>query len=330
MEALLHGPAWVRYSARIELLGEDPGSATALRDYREMAEDSGIRILLAELAGWPGGALKRHNDAGHLLHKLCFLVDIGLKADVPEIRGVLGRIAERRSAEGPFQIILNISEHYGGTGQDTWVWMLCDAPLLLYALHEFGYNNILAARRGVEALVALNSGAGWPCASCPEMGKFRGPGRKDDPCPQATLLMLKLLARFDEYRDSPQARNGAEALLSLWERRREKRPYLFGMGTDFCKLKAPLIWYDILHVMDVLSQFHWLLGDDRLLEMAGILSGKPAPESFFTPESVYKAWSGWEFGQKKAPSLWVTFLVERILKRLPGINNESIIESNQG
>jgi len=32
----------------------------------------------------------------------------------------------------------------------------------------------------------------------------------------------------------------------LWEKRREQKHYLFAMGTDFNKLKAPLIWFDIL------------------------------------------------------------------------------------
>jgi hypothetical protein len=34
------------------------------------------------------------------------------------------------------------------------------------------------------------------------------------------------------------------------------------------------------------------------------------------PESVWQAWQDWEFGQKREPSRWVTFLVLRINKRL--------------
>jgi hypothetical protein len=33
-------------------------------------------------------------------------------------------------------------------------------------------------------------------------------------------------------------------------------------------------------------------------------------------ESVWKAWSEWEFGQKKNPSFWVTLLAYRILERM--------------
>ncbi|MDO8491802.1 MAG: hypothetical protein Q7T04_07300, partial [Dehalococcoidia bacterium] len=156
---------------------------------------------------------------------------------------------------------------------------------------------------------------GWPCAVSPELGKFRGPGRKDDPCPYATLVMLKALSQMPEWRDSDACHSGAEALLTLWSERRKRHPYMFFMGTDFCKLKAPLVWYDILHVTDVLTRFSWLLGDARLQEMVGIVKAKTNEDGLFTAESAWKAWSEWDFGQKREPSPWLTFLVQRMLRR---------------
>jgi hypothetical protein len=88
------------------------------------------------------------------------------------------------------------------------------------------------------------------------------------------------------------------------------------MGTDFRKLKAPFVWYDILHVLDVLSQFSWLKGDARLVDMAGVVKSKADAEGRFTPESEWQPWRGWDFGQKKQPSRWLTFLVTRSLNRL--------------
>ncbi len=44
---------------------------------------------------------------------------------------------------------------------------------------------------------------------------------------------------------------------------------MFFMGTDFSKLKAPLVWYDLLHVLDVLSNYPNYRNDPRLLSMAG-------------------------------------------------------------
>ena len=50
------------------------------------------------------------------------------------------------------------------------------------------------------------------------------------------------------------------------------------MGTDFRKLKVPFVWYDLLHVLDVLTQFPWLGHDPRLREMAGLLASKADAE----------------------------------------------------
>jgi len=88
------------------------------------------------------------------------------------------------------------------------------------------------------------------------------------------------------------------------------------MGTDFRKIKAPFIWYDILHVLDVLSQFEWTRNDSRLIDMAEIMKSKANGEGKYTPESVWRAWKDWDFGQKKLPSRWLTFLVLNIFKRL--------------
>jgi hypothetical protein len=90
---------------------------------------------------------------------------------------------------------------------------------------------------------------------------------------------------------------------------------MFYMGTDFRKLKAPYVWYDLLHVIEVLTQFPWLCGDPRLSEMRDLLASKADADGRFTPESVWMYWKGWEFGQKKVPSRWVTLLAWRALGR---------------
>jgi hypothetical protein len=128
--------------------------------------------------------------------------------------------------------------------------------------------------------------------------------------------MLQALAQLPAWRDSATCRTGAEALLGLWQQRKERKPYLFGMGSDFAKLKAPLVWYDVLHVLDVLTHFAWLRSDARLHEMAGIVRSKADAEGRFTPESIWTAWKDWEFGQKREPSRWLTLIARRALARL--------------
>jgi len=75
------------------------------------------------------------------------------------------------------------------------------------------------------------------------------------------------------------------------------------------------VWYDLLHVCEVLTQFPHLRGDPRLEEMLALLRGKADAEGKFTPESVWQAWKAWEFGQKKVPSRWLSLLAQRVLAR---------------
>ena len=130
--------------------------------------------------------------------------------------------------------------------------------------------------------------------------------------------MLKALSALPAWRDGPEARTGCETLLGLWSESRAQHPYQFYMGTDFRKLKAPLVWYDLLHVLDVLSRYPHLRQDPRLREMAELLEAQADEEGRFTAQSVWRAWSQWEFGQKREPSRWLTFLAWRIRKRLAG------------
>lgn len=316
IEWLLEGPAWVEHRARVDLLEESEDSPQVIAARQAMIDNPQVQDLLAELSGWPGPVLNNHKNAGHPIHKLAFLADLGLRADDPGMGEIIERVMRHQTPEGPFQILVNIPKHFGGTGEDQYAWMLCDAPLVLYALCAFGLGNDPRVRAAAQYLVDLIRDNGWPCAAAAEMGKFRGPGRKTDPCPYANLVMLKALAQMPAWIDSPAAHTGAETLLSLWEKRRETRPYLFGMGTDFGKLKAPLVWYDILHVLDVLVRFPWLRGDERLVEIAQAVVSRVDNQGLFTAASVWKAWGGWEFGQKRSPSRWVTVLSRRALKRL--------------
>jgi hypothetical protein len=313
---LLGSISWVKYRTLVDALGKPENSPEAQSARRSILADQSIQSIISDLQAWPGPPITRHNDSAHLLHKLAFLADLGLKASDPGMNEVITLILGRQSTEGSFQVLANISPHFGGTGKDQLGWMLCDAPTILYALVKLGLGEDKSVQKAAQHLASLSTDNGWLCVVSPEMGKFHGPGRRTDPCPYATLIALKALAQFAEWRDSPVCRQGAEALLSLWDQRKERRPYLFAMGTDFAKLKAPLVWYDILHVIETLTLFPWLLKDRRLLEMADIVKSKADAQGRFTPESVWMPWKGWDFGQKKTPSPYITLQAMRILMRL--------------
>lgn len=313
---LLEGDPWVEYRTRLDLLKQTETQPEVICAREAMLTHPKIQSLLQELQNWPGIVISSHKSAGQQFHKLSFIADLGLTKKDPYMEGIIKKVFEYKTEEGPFGLPTNVPVHFGGSGKTEWAWALCDAPINVYALAKFGLHEDLQVKKAAKYLANLVRDNGWPCAVSKELGKFRGPGRKDEPCPYATLVMLKLLLQFDDFKDGKEAHIGTECLLNLWSKSRELHPYIFYMGTDFRKLKAPFIWYDIVHVLDTLSQFSWLKADSRLQDMVQVVTSKVDREGKFKPESEWTAWKGWDFGQKKEPSRWLTFLVYRILSRL--------------
>ena len=66
---------------------------------------------------------------------------------------------------------------------------------------------------------------------------------------------------------------------------------------------------------EVLSRFPEIHNDSRFQEMVSTLTDQADPEGRYTASSMYMAWKGWSFANKKEPSPWLTFLVLRILQR---------------
>jgi hypothetical protein len=114
----------------------------------------------------------------------------------------------------------------------------------------------------------------------------------------------------------PAMESAVEAV--LWRRGPEcaRKVCLFGIGRKFRWLKYPFVWYDILHVTDVLSRFPFVRADARSREMVGTITAQADEEGLYTTGSMYMAWKGWSFANKKIPSPWLTFLVLRLRKRV--------------
>jgi hypothetical protein len=278
--------------------------------------------LFSDLSTWGDRPLKRHNDASHSIYKLSTLAEFGLRADdalpgsTVGMSDIVDAVMSHQASEGALQTVVNIPERFGGTGQDAWSWMACDAPTLLYSLLALGLGSDPRTQSAVDHLVSLVHENGWRCAAAPELGRFKGPGRKDDPCPIANVYALRALTQIPELAESPPVRKGAEMLLGQWERQGERKLYLFGIGTDFRKLKFPFVWYNILHVVEALSYCPFVHTDQRFIEMVRLITDQADENGRYTASSMYRAWKGWSFADKGNPSPWLTFLVLRIQKRI--------------
>jgi hypothetical protein len=319
LDRLLAAEPWTAYAAasRLGFPPADAGRSSRLEALRTASVASPlVRGLAVELGAWPGKAISSHKSAEQLFHKLSLAAELGLRRGDPGADAAAARAMKRRSAEGPFGLQMNISPAHGGSGENLWAWALCDVPVTIRALARMGWASEPALLESADYLAGLERPeGGWPCAVSKSLGSFRGPGKKGDPCPYATLVMLELLLDLPGRSGSPAVRRAADCLLGLWERSREDHPYIFYMGTDFRKLKAPLIWYDLLHVLEALSKVRGIEKDERLAEMLDLLEAKAGPDLLFTPESAYQAYKAFDFGQKKEPSLYLSALALGILAR---------------
>jgi hypothetical protein len=293
---------WTRYRTLVDLLARPDDDVEAQDARAAMLAHPQVKRLIAEAAAWPGHALKRHNDASHLIYRLSTLADFGVRHDDPGIPTATEALLAHQSEEGAFQSMINVPK-------------ACDAPTLLYALLAMDLGGDSRVRRAVDQLLSLAEDNGWRCRASPQLGQFKGPGRRADPCPIANVYALKALSQVPELIDHPAARTGAETLLWHWEHQGERKIYMFGIGTDFRKLKYPLVWYDILHVVDVLSRFPFVLADPRFEAMLEAITRQADEMGRYTASSMYRAWKGWSFADKKRPSPWLTFLVHRIQQR---------------
>jgi hypothetical protein len=313
---------WTRYRTLVDLLDRPEQDPEVKASRTEMLAHPRVQKLAGEVGTWGAEPFKRHNDASYPIYSLSTLADFGLCiSDSGELRGLgsgIDRVLSHQAPEGSFETLVSIPQRFGGTGEGAWTWILCDAPTLLYSLLAMGMGDDLRVQEAVGHLVGTANESGWRCTASPGMGGFRGPGRKSDPCPMANVYALKALAQVPELLDSAPVRTGAEMLLGHWERQDERKMYLFGIGTDFRKLKYPYVWYDILHVAEVLSRFRLVHGDKRMYEMVAEIMDQADEEGRFKANSMYRSWQGWSFADKKRPSPWLTFLCCRILKRVYG------------
>ena len=135
---------WTRYRTLVDLLDQRPNTAEARAARAEMLAHPQVQALIAETATWGDRPFKRHNDASYPIYKFSTLADFGVRADDGKVTGLaagIKAVLAHQSPEGAFQSLVNISKTFGGTGEDMWAWMLCDAPTLLYALLSMGLGK---------------------------------------------------------------------------------------------------------------------------------------------------------------------------------------------
>jgi hypothetical protein len=187
---------------------------------------------------------------------------------------------------------------------------------LVEALAKLGYGEDPRVSKAYEWMIdrIRLDGGFW----CKKTGLPGGPREAEPSCAYATLCVLGALVQHPEYRHGEAASQAAAFLLSCWDNRGKIKyaGHDSQVGRGWSALKYPFTDYKILKYMDTMSLCSPVVKDARMLEMASVLAEKADPDGRFRAESIHKAWSEFDFGQKRAPSRWISLLAYRIFKRL--------------
>jgi len=87
-----------------------------------------------------------------------------------------------------------------------------------------------------------------------------------------------------------------------------KSLYYFGRSKQFWTFKYPFVWYNALYLSDVLSRFLFIKKSPLLKDCVDWIVDAQDEYGRFKPASIYMPYLGWDFGNKKQPSPWITFL----------------------
>lgn len=312
---------WVVLNTRLDLLGQSEGDPEVKDVYAALKKHKSIAALLDEVKVWPQERrLGRAYDPKDSLWKLALLADFGLKRDDARIAAVAKKVFDAQApAPAPPGFLHGGFDHTKSWDKRPY---MCISHVMTYAMARFGYLDDPRLQRVYDYIADWQRlDGGWhPTEACLP-GNER---EKDDSCPFGTVNVLRAVNANPELLDSDAARRGVEFVLTCWERRKEPyRPVGFGMGGTFDKLQCPFVQHQLLKTVDTLSIFPSAMKDERYQDMLAAAGEKQSAEGLFTPEGVNKPFAEFDFGQKKAPSPWITFLITRARHRLNNYQSQA-------
>lgn len=294
LDWLLEGPAWLRYAVELQLLDNKP-------DVTPVLQDTGIRKIISRLKGSEAGipAIKtgrvHYTEAGKAYWDLFFLADIGLSIHDIGLESEAEAVFRFQAADGTFTIPPNVKDNY-----------FCMSAILIASLARMGYRDDPRVVKYMRAALSSQMpGGGWDCYG-ETMGVLES-------CPMDDMNILMLLGQYRQHINNPALYGAIDLLLEHWEV--GSHLYGFGVGRRFRSLLYPAVKYGILRVLDVLSLFPHAVESKSFQSMLDFVRAK-APGGKYIAEDSEPAYADFDFGLKFEPSRWLTFLVNRVEKRV--------------
>lgn len=316
------------------VLGRGPSDPEVTATRSEVLADPGTTALIERLPDWEAGLpLSGHDSPAFAPNLLGLLAHMGIRAgDHPEVDRLLEQMLAHQDPEGRFT---SFAPSRGGD-DPIWGALLCDSHAIVEVLVRFGFGADPRVRAGLDRMAAdltrTAQGIGWPCRADPITG-FRGPGRRDDFCPQVTVEALRTLALLPVSEQPVQTLEVARVALSAWTNRATSKPYMFGHGKAFKTVKWPPFWYRVDALLDALGRYPTLWqgaaadpGDRRgLAELAAcLIRYNTTGQGRVIPRSTYRGFESFAFGQKKQPSPFATARQLAILHRFDDLASDAL------
>jgi len=303
---LLEGPPWLGYAVKKQLLKSKADLIPVLKDpliksYKSMLlhKEQGFNRVLE------GNASYMQKEFWYLY----FLSEIGLTAEDLGFEKHFERVLKLEDSEHRFSLSKEMKPNY-----------LCISSIFLTAMVRMSPTAKKQLKSHINLIInEQRLDGGWHCA------KNRAVGAKledTESCPMDNVTILFLLSEYPKNAKNPKFNGALDLLLNHWANQKKHRPYGFGIGSDFKKLRYPSFKYGILQVLDLLSRYEYSAKHPEFLSMLEFVRNKNN-EDRYQAESCSKMFQEADFGQKKDPSRWLTFLVERINKRIESIANQS-------
>ncbi|KNY29546.1 hypothetical protein [Pseudobacteroides cellulosolvens] len=299
---LIEENSWMNFAVETQLFDKKAEPAIATNDVKIQKIIERLKDLDVGITALKTGKV-RYSSTGNVFWDLFFLSDIGLKAEDINIHDEIDDFFKLQQDDGTFILQDGTKSNY-----------LCIPTIILASLVKMGYKDNPHIVKYIDIIInSQRLDGGWHCALNRATGKKL---QNSESCPMDNLNILMLLGQYDMYRNDIRLNGAIDLLLTHWKKREEPwRPYGFGIGNDYIKLKYPAVKYGILRVLDVLSIYPYASKKPEFNEMIELVIKKSLDGKFYA-ESVSRSYAEFDFGQTKSPSRWITFLIYRILKRI--------------
>lgn len=308
---LLEGDPAVRYRTLVDLLGLRESSKDVRGAREQLLDDPRIRRIV-----------RRQNKSGYWGTERDIFTWWPRKDSTFYMLGVLADFGLRREDPGiepACEYVLSTQLDCGAFGVRPPPKPLeCFTGILTESLAKLGYTGDARLGRAYEWIAGRQrvDGGFW----CKNTGQPGGPRQDEPSCAFASLCVLGALTLHPRLRAGRAAKECAAFLLKCWDNRARVRyaGHDSQIGAGWEKLKYPFTDYRILMYLDIVSRLPYLNRDSRIRDMTRVLLSKQDSRGRMRPESIHRVWSDFDFGQKKQPSRWITFLANYIIMRTGG------------